>query len=60
MLSDYFTDMQKVEVFAMVAFFIFFIFFIAVTVHTIRLNKQETQELGNIPLDDGSSENDRA
>ena len=58
MLSDYFTDIEKVDIYAMVAFFIFFIFFIAVTVHTIRLNKQKTRELANIPLDDGSVEID--
>ena len=53
MLSDYLTDIEKVDIYAMIAFFIFFIFFIAVTVHTMRLNKEETKELGNIPLDDG-------
>lgn len=58
MLSDYFTDMDKVAIYAMVAFFIFFIFFIAVTVYTIRINKRTTQEFGNIPLDDGSAEID--
>lgn len=58
MLSDYFTDMEKVDIYAMIAFFIFFIFFIAVTVHTVKLNKKKTQELGNIPLDDGIIETD--
>lgn len=56
MLSDYFTDMEKVDIYAMIAFFIFFIFFIVVTVHTIRLNNKKTNELGNIPLDDGTVE----
>ena len=58
MLSDYFTDIEKVDIYAMIGFFIFFIFFIAVTVHTIRLNKEKTNELGNIPLDDGVVETD--
>jgi len=56
MLSDYFTDMERVEIYAMVAFFIFFVFFIVVTIHTIRLNKRKAQELGNIPLEDGATE----
>ncbi|HKJ80025.1 MAG TPA: hypothetical protein VKA10_10840 [Prolixibacteraceae bacterium] len=54
MLSDYFTGIEKADIYAMVGFFIFFIFFIAVTIHTIRLNKKETNELGKIPLDDGT------
>ena len=56
MLSDYFTDIEKVDIYATVAFFIFFIFFIVVTVHTVRLNKKKSQELSNIPLDDGAVE----
>ena len=39
-------------IYAAVAFFIFFLFFIFITVHTLRLNKNETDELSRIPLDD--------
>ena len=59
MLSDYFTGIEKADVYAMVAFFIFFAFFIVITVHTIRLNKKETSKLGKIPLDDGTVEKEK-
>ena len=58
MLSDYFNNMEKVDIYAMIAFFIFFVFFIVVTIHTVRLNKNETRELSKIPLDDGIVENE--
>ena len=51
--------MEKVEIYAMIAFFIFFVFFIVVTIHTIRLNKNETRELSKIPLEDGIIENEK-
>lgn len=58
MLSDYLKDIEKVDIYAIIGFFIFFIFFIVVTVHTIRLSKKKTNELGNIPLDDGVIDTD--
>jgi len=59
MLSDYFTGIEKVDVYAMVAFFIFFVFFIVITIHTLRLNRTETRELGKIPLEDGTIEKEK-
>jgi hypothetical protein len=53
MFYEYLKNINHVEIFPILGFFIFFIFFIAVSVHTIRLKKSDTEELAKIPLDDG-------
>ncbi len=52
MLSDYFTTVEQVEIFGVIAFFLFFLFFIAVTIHTVMMNNREIEKMKRMPLDD--------
>lgn len=57
MINDYFSNIVRVEIYALIAFLIFFIFFVVVTIHALRMNKTEVEKLSAIPLEGNQEEN---
>ena len=55
MLSDYFSGIDQVSIYAAIAFFLFFLFFIMVTIHTFRLNNHEVDKMKRIPFDEDNN-----
>jgi len=55
MLSDFFSTVGEVEMYAFFAFLLFFIFFIAITVHTLTLKNRQVEKMKRIPFDDENS-----
>ncbi len=53
MMSQYFQNIQQVEIYATLAFLIFFVFFILVTAHTVKIDKRHTDRYSQLPLEDG-------
>lgn len=52
MLSDYFTNLDQVVIFALLAFILFFVFFVLISIHTFRMNDSEVEKMKRIPFDD--------
>lgn len=57
MINDYFSNIVRVEIYALIAFLIFFVFFILITIHTLRMKKTEVEKLSAIPLEGNQEEN---
>lgn len=56
-MSDYLNNIDGVDFYAIIGFFIFFIIFILVTIHTFRMDKSKLEEFSNLPLDEGETNN---
>ena len=56
-MSDYLKNIDGVDFYAIIGFFIFFIFFVLVTVHTFRMDKNKLKEFSKLPLEEGETNN---
>lgn len=52
MFYEYLKEIDRVDVYAAIGFFIFFLFFILVSIHTFKLKKADTDKMSRLPLDD--------
>ena len=57
LVSHYFESMAGIEIYPIISLLIFILFFIVVTYKVIKMDKNEVNELSNLPLDnDNNSE----
>ncbi|MGQ8337650.1 CcoQ/FixQ family Cbb3-type cytochrome c oxidase assembly chaperone [Sunxiuqinia sp. A32] len=52
MIKEHLQHISGVEIYAIVGFIIFFAFFILITIHTLRMKKNEVDRYSHIPLED--------
>ncbi|RKD91411.1 CcoQ/FixQ family Cbb3-type cytochrome c oxidase assembly chaperone [Mangrovibacterium diazotrophicum] len=52
MWKEQLSNIEHVEFYAIIGFFIFFVFFVLITIHTMKMDKSRTQAYGNLPLDE--------
>ncbi len=52
MWKQHLNNIEHVEFYAIIGFFIFFIFFILITFHTVKMDKKRSKDYGQLPLDD--------
>ena len=55
MIRDSLSTIFQVEIYALIGFFIFFTFFLVVSIHAIRMKKDDINRLSKMPLDDSDS-----
>lgn len=51
LVSHYFESISGIAIYPIISFLIFFFFFLAVTYLVIKMDKQQVEELANMPLD---------
>ena len=52
MIKEHLQTITGVEIYAIAGFFIFFVFFILVTIHAMKMKKEEIEKYSHIPLED--------
>lgn len=52
MWKEQLNQIENVEYYAIIGFFIFFVFFILVSVHTMKMDKKRADSYGSLPLGD--------
>lgn len=52
LVSHYFESVSGIEIYPIISFLIFFFFFLVVGLMVIRMDKNDIEELSNLPLDD--------
>jgi len=57
MFKETLQTINHVEIYALIGFLIFFTFFIFVSIQAFRMNKDEVDQISNMPLDDSVVEN---
>ncbi len=55
MIKEHLQNITGVEIFAIVGFIIFSVFFVLVTIHTIKMKKNEVERYKQIPLEDSKN-----
>lgn len=52
MIKEHLQHISGVQLYAIVGFIIFFTFFIMITIHTVKMRKNEVEKYKQIPLED--------
>ena len=55
MFSDYFKQIDNVEIWPIMSLVIFFTFFVSLIIWLIKLDKKHINKMKNLPLDEGEN-----